>query len=464
MTLINRRSFSLGKSMLALLVVAAASLSFSAAQAQSTMTIDGNCSFTLSTSTTTPAVQVNPATGNVTVNSQTGVNCSPASATLSVPSPVNVNTTFQVSWTSTGTTSCNMSGGTAGWAATGRGTSGTLNLTAPSTPQTVAFNLSCVTGGTPATDTKNITFQSTTPGGVNLTAPSSSPVSQSFTLSWTSTGTTSCTPTGGAGTSWASQSIGTSGSLNLTGPASPGNVVFGITCNTGSGTVSDSETIQFTNTSPTDCSGVTLPPNIGGFAQQTWSTLYGGQFPLVYSTNRNFNVSSGQGLRLAITPTLPTNGDSPNGTLTYNENSTTPRAGFMTISRCPGDFRINVLNLPAGCDGVFTPCTTRCHTGAEASGQLSLSFRLQGTANNVCNITPGVQHYINIHFGGTSTPGPDGAFCGGPQCAIIGGTQEFFSRESLALKWLEGDMIGLSDPAPQVISLPLEAVTITPDP
>ncbi len=461
MTLKNRRSISLGKSMLALFVTMAASLSFSAAHAQSTMTIDGNCSFTLSTSTTTPAVQVNPATGNVTVNSQSGVACSPASATLNVPSTVAVGQSFTASWTSSGTTSCNTSGGIAGWPATGRPVTGSQILTAPGTPQTVNFTLSCVTGGTPVTDTKTVQFTGT--ASVNLTAPTQSPVSQSFTLSWSSTGTTSCTPTGGTGTAWASQSIGTSGSVNLTGPANPGNVLFGITCNTGSGTVADNETIQFTDIDP-GCGGVTLPPNVGGFAQQTWSTRYGGQFPLVYSTNVNFNVSSGQGLRLAITPTVPTNGDSANGTLTYNEASGVPRAGFMTISRCPGDFRINILNQPAGCDGVFTPCTTRCHTGPEASGQLSLSFRLQGTANNVCNITPGVPHFVNIHFGGTSTPGPDGAFCGGAQCAIIGGTQEFFSRESLALQWLEGDMLGLSEPEPKVISLPLEALTITPDP
>ena len=426
------------------------------------MTIDSNCSFTLSPSTTTAAVQINPTTGNVTVNSQSGVNCSPATATLTVPTPVNVNASFTVSWTSTGTTSCNTSGGTAGWAATGRPTSGSVNLTAPSTAQTVTFNLSCNTAGSPVTDSKNITFQGTS-GSVNLVAPSSVQVGSTFNLSWSSTGTTSCTPTGGTGTSWASQSIATNGNLNLTAPANAGNVVFGITCSTGSGNVSDSETISFTPVS-TDCSGVTLPPGIGSFAQQTWSTLYGGQFPLVYSTNRTFNIGNGQGLRLSITPTLPTNGDSPNGTLTYNEASTVARAGFMTISRCPGDFRIAVLNQPAGCDGVFVPCNTRCHTGPEATGQLSLSFRLQGTANNVCNITPGIQHYVNIHFGGTTTPGPEGAFCAGAQCAIIGGTQEFFSRESAALKWLEGDLLGLSEPQGRVISLPLEALTITPDP
>jgi len=464
MTHQNRRSAFVNKWTLTILALLATTLTASVAHAQSTMVIDGNCSFTMSTSTSTPAVQINPTTGNVTVNSQTGVACSPASVTLSVPTPVQVNQSFTVSWTSTGTTTCNTSGGTAGWFANGRPSSGSVNLTAPSSAQTVAFNISCVTGGTPVTDSKNITFDGTA-ATVNLITPASAPVSQPFTISWTSTGTTGCTPTGGTGTNWSSQgALPVSGNRSITAPASATTVTFGITCSSSGGNVSDSEQTTFTGGGGgANCDSVTLPPGIGGFGQQTWTTLYGGQqFPLIYSSNKTFAIGSGQGLRLAITPTLPTNGSSPNGTLTYNEADSVARAGFMTISRCPGDFRLNVLNLPAGCDGVFTPCTTKCHTGIEAQGQLSLGFRLQGTANNTCNMTPGAQYYVNIHFGGTSTPGPEGAFCAGSQCRIIGGTQEFLSREGLALEWLEGDLLGLSDRAPLVVSYPITPDSVQP--
>ncbi|MCB1607485.1 MAG: hypothetical protein KDI71_10965 [Xanthomonadales bacterium] len=432
----------------------------SGAHAQSTMTVDANCAFSLSPSTTTPAVQINPQTGNVTVNSQSGVNCSTPSATLSVPPSVALNTSFTVTWNSNGTTSCDMTGGTPGWAASGRSTAGSTSLIAPPTPQTVLFGLSCNTAGPPVTDSKSIIFAGE--GGVNLIVPASVQLGAAFTISWTSTGTISCTPTGGAGTDWASQQIGTAGNLNLLAPTTEGSVTFGITCNTGSGTITDSESIVFIGDG---CgAGLPLPPGISGFAQQTWSTLYGAQFPLVYSTNRTFSVSSGQGLRLALSPTLPTNGDSPNGTLTYNEASAVARAGFMTISRCPGDFRIAVLNQPPGCDGVFTPCTNRCHTGPEASGQLSLSFRLQGSANNVCNMTPGLPYYVNIHFGGTTKPGPEGAFCAGAQCAIIGGTQAFYSQELQALKWIEGDMLGITQADSRVTTVPISALTVTPEP
>lgn len=166
------------------------------------------------------------------------------------------------------------------------------------------------------------------------------------------------------------------------------------------------------------------PTGIVGTIATDWSTEYLGAFPNVYSLNRTFNVARGSALQIAITPTIPAL-NSPNGTLTYNENGSVARAGFMSISRYPGDFRVDELNLPAGCDGVFVPCTQKCHTGFEAQGLLSLSFRLIGTVSNICNLQAGEQYYINIHFGGSVQPDESGAFCAGSQCAIIGGTGEF---------------------------------------
>ena len=417
------------------------SLLSASAFAQSVMIVDGSCQVQLSTSTVNPAARVDPLSGNLLVTSENGINCSGASVSLSAPaSAVLTGSTFDISWSSTGASSCSMSGGGGtAWAGTGRLPNGTLNLTAPIAPGIVAFDISCATGAAPVTDTVQVEFQNAPT--VNLTSSAANvPVGTPFTMSWVASGATACTPSGGAGTSWASLGgLPISGSVQLTAPASPaGDVPFQLTCATSMGTVSDTELVSFTQ--GVDCSGETLPAGINSLAQRTWSTEYGGQFPLVYSANRIFSIGTGTGLRIAITPTVPA-GETGNGTLTFNEFGGEARAGFMTISRCPGDFRVDALNTPAGCTA---NCVNRCHTGAEAQGLLSLSFRSTSPSANVCNLTPGETYYVNIHFGSTSTPGPDGSYCSGASCRIIGGTQRLFLREAQALQWLNsGDLLGI---------------------
>lgn len=424
------------------LFFALAALIAAPTSAQSRMIIDGTCEVLLSTSTVLPAVKVEPVSGNLIVTSNGGFNCAGASVSLTAPAAVNVGTQFTIAWDSVGTTGCSRSGGTAGWAGSGSPSS-SLTLNAPLSPTTESFDISCATGAAPVTDSKNVVFSSLPT--VDLVASASAvPVSSTFTLSWSSTGTTGCTPSGGAGTSWASLGPqATNDSVQLTAPASAAsNVAFQLTCASSGSPVSDSELISFTD--GLDCSNVPLPPGINGFSQRVWSSEYGNPFPMPYSANPDFGIIPGQGLRFAITPTIPVGGQTPNGGVLFNEHNTTPKAGFMTISRCPGDFRLDVLNVPAGC--ALGQCTNQCHTGSEAQGQQNLKFRMVGSQAGWCHLIPGQQYYVNIHFGNT-TPGPDGAFCAGPVCRIIGGTNSagFNSTTARALKWLESDLLGVSE-------------------
>ena len=189
-------------------------------------------------------------------------------------------------------------------------------------------------------------------------------------------------------------------------------MTFRLSCTAGSSNVTDTHTVNF-QLLPPDCSGVELPPTVFSFVTRNWDDLYGGPFPEVYNANRSFNIFPGQGLVMSFTPEIP-GGSTPNGSLTYNEHNGSKRRGFMTISRCARDFRVDVLNT----------ATQRCHTGPEAAGQLNLGFRLTTQDPFKCNLIPGVPYFINIHFGNT-TVGPDNSICTPGPCAIIGGTQGF---------------------------------------
>ena len=92
------------------------SLLSASAFAQSVMIVDGSCQVQLSTSTVNPAARVDPLSGNLLVTSENGINCSGASVSLSAPaSAVLTGSTFDISWSSTGASSCRMAGTSAGF-------------------------------------------------------------------------------------------------------------------------------------------------------------------------------------------------------------------------------------------------------------------------------------------------------------------------------------------------------------
>lgn len=129
------------------------------------------------------AVSIDPITGHVTVRSSAG-NLTQCTSTAP-PSPqitsffpnvsqVAPGGSFSLTWSSLNTTSCLPTAGTGSgtsWASQGTlPVSGSINLTAPGTPQTVGFGLTCTNGSTNVSQSTSIIVQSGGGGG-NCTAP-----------------------------------------------------------------------------------------------------------------------------------------------------------------------------------------------------------------------------------------------------------------------------------------------------
>jgi hypothetical protein len=404
------------------------------ARAQSTMTIDGNCQFPLSTSGT--SVAINPSTGNVTVSSQSGVNCNPSNATLTLPSSATVGTNFVVSWTSTGTTSCTPSGGgSSNWATQGTlPTSGNRTITAPGTPATnVSFTISCATGGTPAVDTKTMNFTNI-PGFVDLLAPSTVPTTTSFNVSWTSSGTTGatpCTPSGGGATAWASQGpLPATGQRTLTAPASAGSAQFTISCATGSTPVMDSETVTFQGGGGVVCNGVAPPPGISQGGISNWTNLYNGSFPLPQNAQSFLTINRGSARAIRIVVPTPCPGCSPSilaaGFGLWTNISGPDNAKIVTsISPCPYDFRESVLNTSN------QTCMSPPLRDAQIDYYLGAGSPFPQAT---CSLNVGQTYYINFHAGSGSTADATGAFCALTSCTWTGG-----GRQGLQTTQTEGD-------------------------
>ena len=151
-------------------------------------------------------------------------------------STVAVQEPFTLSWSSTNAKSCNETGSIPGedlWGGAqgvGQPPSGNVNLVAASAGQyTLGLNCQSIDPNTASTST------SVTLNVVNLTAaltasPTSVTTGQSFTLTWSSTGATACTASGGGadGTPWSGQ-LATSGSTTQTA-TTLGGFNYTITC------------------------------------------------------------------------------------------------------------------------------------------------------------------------------------------------------------------------------------------
>ncbi|MEZ5441743.1 MAG: hypothetical protein R3F15_09675 [Lysobacterales bacterium] len=403
-----------------------------ALHAQSTMTIDGSCTFQLAT--TGSAVDVNPNNGNVAVTSLNGINCSTGApgVDLTLPTTAPINSSFQVSWNATGTTGstpCTASGGgLSNWSAQGPLLpSGEVTLTAPNILATnVPFTITCTTASGTVQDTQTMSFNGEGPFVDLIATPSSVTLGQFITLTWHSSGTTSatpCTPSGGGTSNWASLGpLGPSGSTTVT-PTSTGQVTFALTCATTAGALSDQESVTVSSPPPT-CAGVTPLPGISPGTPATWPAIYGQPFPEPFNEQRQISVS--QGVTRVISFVAPSPGQiivskpvNPTLTMTYTflTVGSAEVAAVSTISECPNDFRQSVLNTS----------TNKCYRGPVGRPGLNISLVNSGTG--FCNLTPGRTYYLNIHVGSSSSPDGTGAYCTEPVCTFFGGVLNSFVDE-----------------------------------
>ncbi|MCB1641651.1 MAG: hypothetical protein KDI37_07965 [Xanthomonadales bacterium] len=402
-----------------------------ALHAQSTMTIDGSCTFQLAT--TGSAVDVNPNNGNVAVTSLNGINCSTGApgVDLTLPTTAPINSSFQVSWNATGTTGstpCTASGGgLSNWSAQGPLlSSGEVTVTAPNILATnVPFTITCTTASGTVQDTQTMSFNGEGPFVDLIATPSLASLGQSITLTWHSSGTTSatpCTPSGGGTTSWASLGpLAASGSTTVATTA-VGQVTFALTCSTTIGPLSDQESVTVISEAP--CAGITPPAGITAGAETLWQNFYGQLFPEPFNAQRQIGIS--QAVTRVFRFVAPAPGQiivsqPVNPTLSLHYLSTTNPAfdaGVVTtISECPNDFRQSVLNTS----------TNRCYRGP--GGLPAMSISLANSGAGFCNLTPGRTYYLNMHVGTSTTPDATGAFCTLPICTFVGGALNSFTDE-----------------------------------
>jgi Tol biopolymer transport system component len=168
--------------------------------------------------------------------------------------------TVQLAWASTYQRCLARRGAGTSWAgAPPLPPSGSASVTMPALAGDYDFGLICETAGSSSVEAVvQVSVVSINQLLLDLTAPSSAPLSSEFSLSWASNlgpaGT--CQPEGGLGTSWASASaLPTSGIRLLQAPNVASNVSFGLTCLENGQSVSASAVVVFEAPVPPPPSG-----------------------------------------------------------------------------------------------------------------------------------------------------------------------------------------------------------------
>ncbi len=248
----------------------------------------------LSTSSTQSAVQIDPATGNVTVRSQVG---NLTSCTGSAPSPPVINT-FQP-------------------------------------------NVSSVTPNSP------------------------------FSLSWTSTNATSCSPSLGTTTWGGLGTLPTNGTQPLTAPASTGNITFRLTCTNGTSSVSRDTTIEVSSGG----GGGNCTPPVPTINEATWSGIFNGQpFPLNNPTT--INISSGAIEAISFVAS----------------GSIQPFGFFTSQGAALGNVRASISTVR----GCFTAASLGSNCLQDFQNQVGLSWQAGGSSAVACVLNVGTTYYLNL--------------------------------------------------------------------
>jgi len=182
------------------------------------------------------------------------VTAAPASINTLSASPTSVlnGGSSTLTWTSVNATSCAASGGSGadGWSGTVATSSNGMTVGPISPAGTYTYTLICNgPGGNSAPQSVNVTATSPTQPPATVTGffvtPSTTiQVLQSASLSWSTSGATSCTATGGTGTDGWNGSVGTASAGTSTGLILlPGTYTYTLTCNGPGGTGAPSSVV-----------------------------------------------------------------------------------------------------------------------------------------------------------------------------------------------------------------------------
>lgn len=265
-----------------------------------------------------------------------------------------------------------------------------------------AVSVDTVTGNVSVRTAAGNYTSCTAGGGVNapvinsFTSSASSVTSgASFTLSWTSSNTLSCSPQQGGGSGWANLgTLPTSGSQSLVAPTMDGALTFQLTCTNGS--TSDVKTLSVTVSSGGGGGG-SCPPTYPNTNVVEYANLFG-SWP-AFGSSRRLTVPSNGALAMRFTASSSTTQFGTTATADHPGDG--DGWGLMSVSRSPG-------------------CFNAAHLGARCL--LSSAARLPsiGWANFPnqfsCQLTPGETYYVNLTYGNSTTPSGGAPYCpnGGP--------------------------------------------------
>lgn len=242
--------------------------------------------------------------------------------------------------------------------------------------------------------TGDITAQVTDPDACGSTTPVPPTVTvtpatatinlgDSQTISWSSTGATSCAKSG----AWGTGTVASSGSETVT-PAATGQYTYTISCTNNDGTASDSSVVTVTDPNvPAFCSSI---PTFGLTRQDPPSSfvgLTGTTWPGTLNEKAFFSINRNQYVALSFIAGT----GSGQHSFEAGRPQEGPAAGYVVkISQCPGDL---THNIPFDADTFF------CQKEGSA---ININWS-NNSASGSCKLTPGVTYYLNIAHGSVSS-------------------------------------------------------------
>jgi hypothetical protein len=285
-------------------------------------------------------------------------------------SPVAIQTggSTVLSWSSSNASSCTAGGGTGSWGGTVATSSSGTTIGPINTAGIYIFTLTCTgTGGTSAPGTATVTVSTAAPAASILTftaLPATLTVGGSTVLSWTTSGASACTASGGTGTDGWNGSQSTLSLGKTVGPINTaGLYVYTLNC-TGPGGASSPASVDVTVNSATPAASV------GSFAASPATVTVGQSTSLAWSTSNATSCTAGGG----------SGSDAFSGTVAPSSTGTAvgpfPSAGTVTYTlTCTG----------AG--GASSPATTTVTVNAAAPQQPTVALKANGHSS--LTITPG---------------------------------------------------------------------------
>jgi|CXWL01.1.fsa_nt_gi hypothetical protein len=196
-----------------------------------------------------------------------------------------------------------------------------------------------------------------------------------FTLSWSSSNTTSCTPSQGSGTTWPNLgTLSTSGSIGITAPQAQGTTTYQLSCTNGS--TSDIRTVNVivsTGPPPGDCTAIS-PGSMSEF-----NSTFGLAWP-AYNDKFRQIITNGQYQSLHFTATASQTQFGSITTSGYPDDG--DGQGVVSISTVPGCFTASALG--ANC--------------MSAPGYLFGVSWTNGQSQFACKLTPGGSYYVNVYY------------------------------------------------------------------